>query len=101
MKDNCGFKKCFEKVKILLESLSIGKYQTKLYHQERGYYSTVFGGILTLALVSILSYEIISMIYEGTTQPAYTTTRKVYDEKLFTDYFSFDHLKNNVLKASF
>ena len=46
----------FDKIKDFLVIASLGKYQTQLFHNGKSYFSTFIGGILTLILVTLLSY---------------------------------------------
>ena len=44
------------------QKLSLGKYQTQLFHNKSSFYSTTIGGVLTLVLVSILTYFPVTML---------------------------------------
>ena len=62
MSNNQGWSSCLAKTKDTLRDLSFGKYPGSLYLKGKLQYSTVFGGIVTLALVTVLiSYSAVQI----------------------------------------
>ncbi len=53
------------KIKFILKFISLGQYPTKLYHDGRDAYSTIYGGLVTIICLLILlgygSYLIYSL----------------------------------------
>lgn len=68
-----------QRVKEAIEFMSVGKYQTKLYHKGSGQYSTVLGGLMTIAIGIMLIAFSITTLSNLKYNPSYTVKDDAID----------------------